>query len=219
MTSQTRPKKNKAGRPVDPVAQAARIEQIMLGARTCIVRDGIRGARIARIAREAGVSEANIYQYFSSKDDLILAIIDLDLEADLKLFKNMIEVGDIFDAFGLVLAVMNPSDETPALRTELLAAASHDVRIAQRISEAEAKGVAAFARVLRSAQAKGEIRTDLDATRAATLMLSLTDGWYARLASGIGDFDAMRPAFIDFVRHYLLADPDRLDEPHRRTRK
>ncbi len=38
-----------------------------------ILREGINGASVSKIAREAGVSPATIYIYYESKEDLLSA--------------------------------------------------------------------------------------------------------------------------------------------------
>ena len=60
------------GRPINYAAREAKIERIINGAIQCFVKKGFHGAGIAEISRMAGVSQASLYQYFSSKNELIL---------------------------------------------------------------------------------------------------------------------------------------------------
>ncbi len=48
-----------------------RTEEILSAARRVIVSEGISGARLERIAEEAGVAKGTIYLYFDNKDSLI----------------------------------------------------------------------------------------------------------------------------------------------------
>ncbi len=50
-------------------------EKILLAAETVFIRYGYEGARMDQIASEAGVLKANIYYYFSSKEELYRALI------------------------------------------------------------------------------------------------------------------------------------------------
>ena len=47
-----------------------RIKEAMI---RLILREGINGASVAKIAREAGVSPATIYIYYESKEDMLSA--------------------------------------------------------------------------------------------------------------------------------------------------
>ena len=209
MTNESTTKKRPRGRPIDANAQEAKIDAILAGARRCIVRDGVKGTRIAAIAKEVGVSEANIYQYFRSKNDIIHAFIDHELAAKKSLFGRMAEADDLLDGFALVLDVMDATKEAAILRTELNAAAICDESIRAKISKAKQEADHAMASMLTVAKKSSALRPDLNEDLAAQLMQSITDGWYARLAIEAGDFQTMKPIFIDFVRHFLLQDPSR----------
>jgi AcrR family transcriptional regulator len=67
------------GRPADPQARAKRRSQILEAAHRCFARKGFHLTTAAEISAEAEISVAGLYQYFPSKDDLILALIELDL--------------------------------------------------------------------------------------------------------------------------------------------
>ena len=54
----------------------ARREQIIEAATRVFAEKGFRRATTREVAREAGVSEGTIYNYFEDKDDLLMAILD-----------------------------------------------------------------------------------------------------------------------------------------------
>jgi AcrR family transcriptional regulator len=56
---------------------AARREQILEAATRVFAEKGFRRATTREVAREAGVSEGTIYNYFEDKDALLLAILDV----------------------------------------------------------------------------------------------------------------------------------------------
>jgi len=56
---------------------AARREQILEAATRVFAEKGFRRATTREVAREAGVSEGTIYNYFQDKDTLLLAILDV----------------------------------------------------------------------------------------------------------------------------------------------
>jgi AcrR family transcriptional regulator len=50
--------------------------RILIAARNRFLEDGVEGASLRRIARDAGTSIGMIYYYYPTKDDLFFAIID-----------------------------------------------------------------------------------------------------------------------------------------------
>lgn len=58
----------------------AQRERILSAALSCFVERGFHAASMATIAETAGMSPGLIYRYFDSKDAIILAIIDRQLE-------------------------------------------------------------------------------------------------------------------------------------------
>ena len=60
---------------VKPVIKKGRkFDQVLAGARTIFLRDGFEGASVDDIAREAKVSKATLYSYFSDKRLLFLEV-------------------------------------------------------------------------------------------------------------------------------------------------
>src|SRR5215210_1575315 len=55
---------------------SARREQILEAATRVFAEKGFRRATTREVAREAGVSEGTIYNYFEDKDALLMAILD-----------------------------------------------------------------------------------------------------------------------------------------------
>lgn len=54
----------------------SRREQVLDAAEQCFRAEGFHGASMARIAMAAGMSVGHIYQYFESKDAIIIALCD-----------------------------------------------------------------------------------------------------------------------------------------------
>ncbi len=55
-----------------------KVEQVLQGAAKVFLRDGFEGASVDEIAREAGVSKATLYSYFSDKRILFLEVARLE---------------------------------------------------------------------------------------------------------------------------------------------
>jgi AcrR family transcriptional regulator len=64
-----------AGRPAGAAGEQLR-RRILEAAATEFARSGLGGARVDRIAAQAGANVRMLYYYFSSKDDLFLAVLE-----------------------------------------------------------------------------------------------------------------------------------------------
>jgi AcrR family transcriptional regulator len=179
-----------SGRPANPQARAQRREQILAGAFRCFVRKGFHAATTAEISAEAGVSVANLYQYFPAKDDLIKALVQADLATDLELIR-MVDAADTL-AEGLEqttrLLVADPDLLSGVrLRLEIVAEAARNSIIAEEVRRADAQMVEAIVQLFLRRQRAGEVRKDISPETAAELILSMYDGLAGRLAFGGGD--------------------------------
>ena len=64
-----------------PILRKGRkIDQVLAGAREVFLRDGFEGASVDDIARQAGVSKATLYSYFSDKRGMFQAVIQAECE-------------------------------------------------------------------------------------------------------------------------------------------
>jgi AcrR family transcriptional regulator len=87
--------------------------KILLAAESRFSADGFEGARVDDIATEAQVSKSHLYYHFSSKDELLSALIELRL-ADVLSAKDA-----VFDGLDWAAAMRQPEGLQP-LMTELI---------------------------------------------------------------------------------------------------
>src|SRR3954454_10690768 len=66
-------------------------QRILETADRLFYQDGIRAVGIDRIIAEAGVAKMSLYKHFSSKDDLILAVLKYREEGVLEFFRSSME--------------------------------------------------------------------------------------------------------------------------------
>ncbi len=181
MTNATRSR----GRPIDPEARAERRGQILAAAQRCFIRKGFHAATTAELSAEAEISVAGLYQYFPSKEDLVHALIEADLQQGILLVDQIAENDDFFD--GLEHAA-NALVEHEALRTsgllrlEILAEASRSATVSNMVASSDQRLIAALVRAISLAQAKGQLRDDIDSYEVAIAIICLNDGLYGRLA-------------------------------------
>ena len=68
----------------DQTLHAARERQILDAARTCFIAKGFHRTSMRQILDLAGISSGGAYNYFSSKDDIVKALVETE-RADLDL--------------------------------------------------------------------------------------------------------------------------------------
>lgn len=177
--------KGTLGRPANPEARALRRDQILAGARACFLRKGFHAATTAEIAAEARVSVANLYQYFPTKNDLIHALVEEDLEQDLAIVRMVDEARTIREGLELTTALIATDPvllQQTQLRLEILAEASRNPSISEVVQRADRRMVSAMASLIRRRREAGEVVADLDPEVAAHLILALFDGLIGRFS-------------------------------------
>ncbi len=160
----------------------------MDGARACFCKHGFHAAGTAEIAAAAGVSVANLYQYFPSKDDLVVAIAEEDLTADLALIASVKAAVSMEAAMAVAVeAIKNEASDPSAsrLRIEVTTEAARNVAVAEVVHRAERLQREALAAFIKQCQLRGEVRADLDPMVGAFALLCLIDGAFARVATGV----------------------------------
>ena len=69
-----------AKRHTDPERAQTRRIQVLDAAAICFARSGFHGASMAEISKQAGMSAGHIYNYFDSKDAIIMAFVAMRME-------------------------------------------------------------------------------------------------------------------------------------------
>jgi TetR/AcrR family transcriptional regulator, repressor for uid operon len=204
------------GRPVNPEARAQRREKILRGARACFLRKGFHAATTAEISAEAGISVANIYQYFPTKEHLILALIEEGLSGDLELVEMVERAGTFRKGLEMTSRIVIADPERSKdgmLRLEILAEASRNPEIAAVVKAADGRLVAALGALIARYQLKGELHHELAPAATARLIVSIYDGLIGRLAIGVAneaEFLAAADSFI--VRAIEAVDAHKRNE-------
>jgi TetR/AcrR family transcriptional repressor of uid operon len=198
------------GRPVNTEARAERRLQILEAAHRCFVRRGFHAASTAEISSEAGISVAGLYQYFPTKQDLVTALIQHELEADLALIQELDQAGDLLEGMQRVAMMVVRDANTPRaahLRLEILAEAARDSGTAAVFLAAEQRINRAFTQVICKGQALGSIDPRLDPQVVAECINAFLDGTCSRLTLPIADPDAFVSSSIDLIRRAIGTRP------------
>ncbi|MFM9554844.1 TetR/AcrR family transcriptional regulator [Streptomyces caniscabiei] len=151
-----------------------RREQILRAALDVFSEHGDRGASLKEIADRAGMSQAGVLHYFDSREELLLAVLaqrdalDAEATADVKSPGDAVartaahntQQRGLVDLFvTLSAAASDPEHPAHSFFTRRYA------DLTERIEDG-----------LRTAQERGEIRTDVRSDQMARMMLALSDG-------------------------------------------
>lgn len=171
--------KGPRGRPVNEQAREEHMAQILDGARACFVQRGFHASSISEISAAAGVSVANIYQYFPSKEALIAALIEVDLQRHHSLIARFWSTDFSRAAIEDILAdiFLTPQGHAIAvLRAEIASEGARNPQIAELLRNAESSLIAAVHRGIRAAQEKGQVATGLDPDDVAERLSLVFEG-------------------------------------------
>lgn len=182
--------------------------RILDAAQACFVREGFHTASMASIAEEAGVSTGLIYRYFDSKNAIILAIIDRQLQDKLGSIATLTEDPDIgrrFVDFFVRVRRGDPDVVNPALLLEIGAQATRDPQIAEALAASDRAAAAALRTWLADLLGSRGLAADEASVRARALALQcLFDGLAARSVKDRGLEPAALAAALDLVLPQIL---------------
>lgn len=161
----------------------------MEAAGRCLARDGFRGATMARICAEAGMSPGNVYHYFESKEAIVAGRAQAVLAGWATSFAELIEGADPLTLLpSKVLALsarseggMNPGQSQVSYET--LAEAGRNPVMAEIVKRHSDAVRGLFRDFLTTAQAQGKINATLDTDAAASTLLGMSQSareWAAR---------------------------------------
>ncbi len=157
-------------------------------------RDGYRRTSVSDIAREARLTPAAVYAYFTGKEALFQAAVDLDAGALIDRARAAIEGTRVRDREAVILAELADHVTEHPLAARVLSGQEPEVidRVLDLPSMREFN--AQIAADIAAAQAAGEVRADVDAATMANgfeaIVLTLLMGYLqARVATRLAPRD------------------------------
>ena len=165
--------------PTKPRRRADRRDELIGIATRLIARNGARGTTLADIAREADVAQATVVYHFGTKEGLLHAVLDgRDSFEDGLLWRFGQDPGmKIFEIIAEIVAGWSEHPEIVGLLSVLIAEnIGDDDALRSRLAGNYRITVDRIAATLRSAQQRGEMRSDVDPTAKAIEMLAFLSG-------------------------------------------
>ncbi|WP_416307416.1 TetR/AcrR family transcriptional regulator [Neptunicella sp. SCSIO 80796] len=171
-------------RHTDPELAKARRQQILTAAADCFRRKGYHGAGMAEISKTAGMSAGHIYNYFASKEAIIEAIIQHDMEEMFSKFQQFEDhPGDLLTVMldGADEGVDRHMDaEQGALELEMLAEAARNQKVAFLLQESDTQARARMRRLLTGERSLVKDVTDKELDARINVMFAMVGGLLLR---------------------------------------
>lgn len=168
----------------DPQLAQSRRLQVLDAASDCFRRRGYHGAGMAEISKTAGMSPGHIYNYFDSKDAIIEAIIQRDMEEMFSVFNGFLQ------AEGLLMDVMldgceNGVDkhldvEKGALKLEMISEAARNDKVALSLQASDTEARRLMKQLLRRDGSLVRDLPELELDSRISVMFALFGGLMIR---------------------------------------
>lgn len=185
-------------------SQTARRDRVIAAARDLASEGGYEAVQMRAVADRAGVALGTIYRYFSSKDDLLAAVLvawAVDLEASV--LKRLPKDARTVDRLCKILhRATGEMERDPNLaRAVLMAMATSDEKV--RASQREAAEVMWRVQVV-------AFRPDFDATAGVAIVRILGQVWFAALMGWVNGWRNITKVGdeLEFCARFLLEPYD-----------
>ncbi|QBE65058.1 TetR/AcrR family transcriptional regulator [Pseudoduganella lutea] len=160
----------------DPEKARHRRRQVLDAAAACFGRSGFHGASMAEISKAAGMSAGHIYNYFDSKDAIIAAFVEENVERVSALIRGFELTDDPLQALldEVPRAVRDDlKPETWILPLEITAEASRNPKIAAVARDADRRTRILLRTILKTGRARHGLSVD-DALLDARMNVMIT---------------------------------------------
>ncbi|SFU77843.1 TetR/AcrR family transcriptional regulator [Pseudoduganella namucuonensis] len=147
----------------DPERAQTRRQQVLDAAETCFRRSGFHGASMAEISKAAGMSAGHIYNYFDSKDAIIAAFVEQNVERVTAIMRNLEQQEDPLQAIvdDTARSVREHLErDTWALPLEISAEAARNPTIAAVVRDADARSRGQLRAMLKTARERHHLPVD-----------------------------------------------------------
>jgi AcrR family transcriptional regulator len=182
-----------------------RREQILDAASLCFSARGYDRTTMQEILRESGLSAGAVYLYFKSKQEIYMALMERDLEADLRRYRDAVAgAGSALDRLRNVMALYmagfadsRQAEFTRLYLLEFLPASPQNPELAQALRRRSEQLQALFRQLLQEGVDAGEFRP-LDSEAVAALIIAAGDGvrLHAITIGSLAGAEAMFQTFL-----------------------
>ncbi|PWW20559.1 TetR family transcriptional regulator [Cytobacillus oceanisediminis] len=187
-------------------------KEILAGALACFAKKGFQAATIDDIVAYSGISKGAIYNYFKSKEEIYLELMNEQTEAtSARLVESISNLSSaeekleyLFDIYREMSPFSQERKDKIVVHLEFTLHSSRDENLNRILKE---RGKKFFLKlitdILEEGQAAGEFRPDADPNYVACMFWTIMDG--AMLHSVLNEEYPYR-TIIDYVKSLVLKD-------------
>lgn len=160
----------------------ARKRQILIAAYHCFGERGFHKTTMRDICRAANLSAGAVYNYFTSKEEIVEAVAECGRSSTRSLVDSIDRPEGAAEALAGIAAELIPMLDDPAgaesarFDVRLWGEAVHTPRLRKLFRKARDSAGDPFVEIIRKGQDKGEIRKHLDARAVGTVLLAILLG-------------------------------------------
>lgn len=171
---------------------ARRRRNIAQAAQACFTRSGVDRTTMDDVCAEAGLSKGAVYGHFTSKDELVIAVMDLYAEGMEKL-RAPESLADLRRRIAAYPGVAE--DDLLRMEFEMLARSYTDADVRRKLGENAKRFEASIEAALKSLVEAGKIKLRVPRKTAAKLVVTHTLGrMWSRAAARAGVVDSSHDA-------------------------
>jgi AcrR family transcriptional regulator len=188
---------------VPKVSQAyldARRQQILDAARRCFMRNGFHETSMQDVFAESGLSSGAVYRYFSSKDDMIVAIAEENMSDVMALVHSLAAdphgegLGEALASVLDVIREKHARDDVGAMAVLVWSEQLRNPKLKRRFESALREMRTDLAEIVRGHQDDGSLPAGANAEALAALLMTIIPGFLLHLALFGADSDDGIPA-------------------------
>ena len=167
---------------LSPARAAARRQQIIDAALGCFAENGFHKATLQHVVRACGLSPGSIYSHFSSKEDIVYAVVEARHRRDLHILELALKTDSLEQALVVLANAFFPSPagrEDRAWRrlaVQLWAESHHDATLLKAVRDGVDRPRAMLADLLRKAQRRRELGRGIDPEATARILIAIFQG-------------------------------------------
>jgi len=198
---------------ITDLQRESRRQQILDAARRCFSRDGFHNTTTADIVRESGVSQGTLYLYFTTKDDIILALADDRHQAEAFVSALAQSEQDPIEGLAILLELHGESlidqQRLDARRVGVQGwgEALRNPVVHDSISKNLASVRQEIAGLIARGQAAGQIRAEVDPLAVARVLIAIFQGLtLSAVLHGDKDLAGVGPLIRGMIRNTLFTD-------------
>ena len=169
------PKHPVRGRPAGD--HEAKRKALLEAAAAVIMRDGYAKASVRSVAQHIGQSTGAVTYYFSSKEELIVALIENVFDRIDMLLEPVRESSDVRELFASWMAMARDEPDFWLVISELFALGRHDPVYAEVIARRYSQYRELHTKILEGGQKRGVVRSDIPAKWLTEQLCAMGDGW------------------------------------------